>query len=504
MGAQRTSVILLLILSSVLFSFTEIKITKADTPDIYIRADGSIDGTDKIQRDGNVYSFTDDIYSRIEIQRSNIILDGAGYGLIKGDRDFAINIGTTGDVPEPIGVNGITIMNLTIIGFNYGITLGGENSIIQSVNITDSQSYNGIPIWVSGSNHIIQECRITNNKAYGMLIHATDVLLSNNYISDNGDFGIKFYANTAILRNNTLNNNRSGPFYVDEGQISSNAIDPSNMVDGKPVYYWVNEHNKTVPPDAGYVVLDNCTNINVKDLSINRNSIGRFFYGSSGIRLFRTTNSVISNNALNGTGIYISVSSKNVLINNNRITNGSINSWGSNISIVENSVSAKEDNGISVGGSSHEIANNNLTNCKTGIYLQSQRNSVTQNRIVDCGVGINLFSSNNNVFCQNSFIDNTQHVSDTHYTLEWPLETYYQSFNNTWDGNFWSGYNGIDIDGEGIGDTPYIIYEEQQDNYPLMNAIPEFPSWIILPLFLIVTMAVTVYKKKLTRSFQIH
>lgn len=36
------------------------------------------------------------------------------------------------------------------------------------------------------------------------------------------------------------------------------------------------------------------------------------------------------------------------------------------------------------------------------------------------------------------------------------------------------------------------------------ESIPEFPSWIILPLFLIVTIAVTVYKKKLTRSSQIH
>ena len=493
---------LLLILFSVLFSSTEIEIAKADNTDVYIRADGTVEGTDKIQRNGDIYTLIDDIYSRIEIQRSNIILDGAGYGLIKGERDFAINVGIAGDVPEPIGVNGITIMNLRIIGFNYGITLGGENNIVQRVNITDGQGYNGVPIWVSGSNHIINECRITNNNGYGMLIHATDVLLSNNYISDNSDFGIKFEANTAILRNNTLNNNRSGPFYISEQtQISCNAIDPSNIVDGKPVYYWVNEHNKTVPSDAGYVVLDNCTNINIKNLSINKNSIGRFFYGSSGIRLTRTTNSVISNNVLNGTGIYISFSSKDILIDNNRITNNSINSWGVNISIVENYVSAKEDNGISVGGSSHEIANNNLTNCKTGIYLQSQQNSVTQNRIVDCGVGIKLFSSNNNNFCQNSFIDNTQHVSDTHYTLEWPLETYYQSVNNTWDGNFWSGYNGTDTNRDGFGDTPYIIYEDQQDNYPLMNAIiPEFPSWTILPAFLIATLSVVVVRKKLVKS----
>ena len=34
--------------------------------------------------------------------------------------------------------------------------------------------------------------------------------------------------------------------------------------------------------------------------------------------------------------------------------------------------------------------------------------------------------------------------------------------------------------------------------------IPEFPSWIILPLFLIATIVVTVYKMKLTKSSRIH
>jgi len=50
------------------------------------------------------------------------------------------------------------------------------------------------------------------------------------------------------------------------------------------------------------------------------------------------------------------------------------------------------------------------------------------------------------------------------------------SINTTWDngceGNYWSIYNETDLNRDGIGDTPYIIDGNNQDNYPLMN-----PYW---------------------------
>ena len=54
---------------------------------IYIRADGSVEGTDKIQRDGDGYTFLGDIsidgsgIDCIVVERDNIIVDGAGYTL---------------------------------------------------------------------------------------------------------------------------------------------------------------------------------------------------------------------------------------------------------------------------------------------------------------------------------------------------------------------------------------------------------------------------------------
>jgi hypothetical protein len=65
-------------------------------------------------------------------------------------------------------------------------------------------------------------------------------------------------------------------------------------------------------------------------------------------------------------------------------------------------------------------------------------------------------------------------------------------------GNFWSDYNGTDINKDGVGDTPYIIGADNIDHYPLMTPypIPEFSSVIILPLFIVLALLVAVVCKK--------
>jgi parallel beta-helix repeat protein len=119
-----------------------------------------------------------------------------------------------------------------------------------------------------------------------------------------------------------------------------------------------------------------------------------------------------------------------------------------------------------------------------GIDLSDRNNVTIKNvRIKGFGNGIRLYSSSNNIIYHNNFIDNTKQV----YILE-------SGYGNLWDagypsgGNYWSDYTGIDeysgsgqneTGSDGIGDTPYVIDENNQDNYPLMN--PWTPSPPIPP-----------------------
>jgi len=70
-----TSIVLVGVLGRVL----ELQKVKASGT-IYIRANGLVDpSTAPIQRDGNLYTFTGNLFDEIVIERDNIVVDGAGY-----------------------------------------------------------------------------------------------------------------------------------------------------------------------------------------------------------------------------------------------------------------------------------------------------------------------------------------------------------------------------------------------------------------------------------------
>ena len=158
---------------------------------------------------------------------------------------------------------------------------------------------------------------------------------------------------------------------------------------------------------------------------------------------------------------------------------------------VENMVIMNYHIGISCGGTASNITilNNYISSCGIGIeFLGSSNHLVKFNTFKnnDIDIAINYVSGNNLITITYNNLND--------YVQVWMSEQ------QTIDMNFWADYNGTDSDGDGIGDSPYFYHDILQDNNPLIepvSVIPEFPSLIILPLFVIATILLTlVYFKK--------
>ena len=210
-------------------------------------------------------------------------------------------------------------------------------------------------------------------------------------------------------------------------------------------------------------------------------------------------------------GIYLNhikdTTIKNVRIEN--CNNGFYLDWTSNTTITENEIQNSSENGIRVFESrNNTISKNNIDNNKAnGIYLHTYSflnliilNNITSNS--EYGINNDQHSSLNLIH-HNNFIDNGNQATT------YPGEINGMGWDNGFPsgGNYWSDYNGVDNNGDGIGDTPYIINENNHDKYPLMtpfdistsqefSTIPEFPSWTILPLFLVVSLVAIMIRKK--------
>ena len=121
-----TTLTLIIILLATFVSISEIEIVKAEGL-IFIRADGSVEGTDKIQREGDVYTFLEDVVvngSGIEgiiIEKSNIVVDGAGFTLLGTGEE-------SGRAGISLRAQNCTVMNFKIENYFDGIVANCYNN----------------------------------------------------------------------------------------------------------------------------------------------------------------------------------------------------------------------------------------------------------------------------------------------------------------------------------------------------------------------------------------
>jgi parallel beta-helix repeat protein len=254
---------------------------------------------------------------------------------------------------------------------------------------------------------------------------------------------------------------------------------------------------------AGYTLQGNgsgkgiyvkATGITVRSLKLQK-----FAYA---IVIFESSNNTITGNYItsSGNGIVLHEAKSNLVEDNTIISNGNgllIYSDCDYNRIVGNNITASSDSGIWCEGTSPDtsdfisIVGNSITdNERWGVLLRSSYkstvvgNDISQNKwgielygdaSRDCIIaennigynedGIRLASQYISEIYHNNFLNNSRHV----YKVSSRSPVY--TWDNGEEGNYWSDYNGADADGDGIGDTPYIIDEDNKDNYPLMAPV---------------------------------
>ncbi len=301
------------------------------------------------------------------------------------------------------------------------------------------------PIKLDGQGKVTID---NGGKGTVVLVKTDGATLRNLHLTNSGeshndiDAGVQVRGNFNVITDNTIDNclfgvdlQQSEDNIVRRNRISSKPFDLGQR--GDAIRLWYSFHNR---------VIDNEIN-NVRDtvvwysadntLSGNRTSNSRYSLHF----MYSRYNLVEDNHFTNNTvGIFL-MYSDGVVLRNNYIAYAS-GPTGVGIGL-------KETSELTVEG-------NEILYCASGLYIDVSPfqpdtiNSFSSNLLAYNGIGIRFLNDwTGNVFRQNQFVDNlTQVVVSGGKTAN----------RNTWEGNYWSDYEGFDHDGDGSGDTPHELY----------------------------------------------
>jgi parallel beta-helix repeat protein len=409
---------------------------------VRICADGSVEPSSAplVTSDKQNYQLTNSFLGAIIVERNGVSLDGADHVVFGIGNGTAIH--STGNTIEIKNVV-IKSMQVGLGGFDYGIYVAHcSNSTISNCIVTDCTE----GIYIIG----MEKGAVSENSADITLCESTE-----NSISQN------------------------------EGMLKLNNS-PHNAV-------WNN---------LGDIYLESSSQNTIKE-------------NTGAISLSDSASNTVTQNTLNNlpSGIVLKASNYNNITLNN---------------ITNSQTGLKLDN-----SQKNHIAHNTITNNDRAAFVaSSDNNTLFNNDISFNNESIYIETSWNNTFYLNNFNLNAKQVDDIGLAYEFlstqqqpayqflvhsqqqsavvkPLNfLYFPVSTNRWDngsiGNYWSDCNGTDENGDGIIDSPYLVYKNNTDHYPLTtpatiqttDTIPEIPFLTALLLVISVTGLLAVFKKK--------
>ena len=316
---------------------------------------------------------------------SNLNSYGLSQGIVMSSSDNNTVSGNTANNNEG-GISLFSSNNNNISGntVNYNSQYGIALSTSNNNNVSGTTAYNnsnGILLAQSHFNTV--SGNIVNNNTNGISLYFN----SNNYVSGNvanynSEYGIfSSSSNYTTLLGNLMKDCGVRIYGFEIEELNSHTIDTTNLVNGKPLYYYTKEVN--LGPynftNAGQVILVNVEDSVISNLNISDSSFG--------ISLFYSNNNSISGNTANNNLFGISLYYSN---NNN---------------ISENTANYNSEHGIILIWSDFNAISRNTANynSKSGVYLSSSNyNIVSGNTLIGNSECFSEETSQGNEFSDNS------------------------------------------------------------------------------------------------------
>ena len=363
--------------------------------------------------------------------------------------------------------------NADVINFwGYGINIGDSENCTISENTASNNYESGLQVWYSEELDIFGNT--FNYNRYG--IQTSDIVECNiegNIINgavsfvDNWDVGIYLFSSYGgQSANNTLKNNlmtNCGLLlgnYENLEHMTSQDIDDTNLVNGKPLYYYTNQIGliSTDFTNAGQVFLINTNNSVVDNLLFSNTTVGiQSFYShdntisncefkhnkQNSFELWYSNDNEIDGNTFgdtNGYHLWLEYSNGNHITDNSITDDPVMNPSpgiilsGCNYSFVLRNDISDCYIGIMANGDYNTFSGNNLSNnLDQGLYISysgyntiinntlnnnhwnafvlesSDNNNIVNNTMnYNTGYGMRLIDSNSNIVSDNVFRCNSQ------------------------------------------------------------------------------------------------
>ena len=347
--------------------------------------------------------------------------------------------------------NHCDISNNTVSNTDYGIYLYHSSNNTLTRNIA-SNNWHSIDLLSSSDNTLASNTILNSHCGIGLSSSNRNTLIDNTVSSNWRSIDLSSSSNNMLTGNIANSNNYYGISVSGSDKNEyNNSIDTTNIVNGKPVYYFFNKNGIVLDGlDVGHLTLAYCSDCTIKNNNVSNGDSIRLFYSSSNILQGNTASS-------NWRGIHLSSSSNNTLIDNIASNNGDgiCLASSSNNTLTGNIANSNKYEGISILGSDKNYYNNsidttNIVNGKPVYYLFNKTGIVLDGLDVghlslaycsDCKIknnnasnsdGIRLCSLNNSTLIGNTASSNNYGIylfSSNNNTLT----------GNTAKSNNWSG-----------------------------------------------------------------